>query len=130
MSEHEHQHGSKFFIGLLLGGIAAAGAFYLFGTKDGKKTRKIMEEKSKEVLDDLHDKLEEIEEQGRTLKDRGEKLKEHIERQIEEKKDYLTHEASERLDQTLKRVEELQEKGREETSNLRKRLFRNLPKKK
>lgn len=121
---------TKFWIGVFIGGLIGAIIIVLLGTKEGKKSRKELEDKGKELLDDLTAKLTEIENQGRDLIERGEEIKRHIETNFEEKKDHLTEEATEKLDRALARVEEMQEKGREETANLRKRLFKNIPKKK
>jgi gas vesicle protein len=129
MSEEKNSN-AKFFIGVVLGGIIGAIILFLMGTKDGKKTRKELEHKGRELLDDLHEKLDEIEEQGRELAEKGEKLKKHLEEEIEDKKEYLTDEATERVDQVLAKVEAIQEKGLVGTTNLRKKLFKNLPKKK
>lgn len=129
MSE-ERNNNTKFIIGVVLGGIIGAIILFLMGTKEGKKTRKELEDKGRELLGDLHEKLEEIESQGKELAERGEKLKKHIEEEIEDKKEYLTEEASVRVDQVLAKVEAIQEKGLEGTTNLRKKLFKNLPKKK
>jgi len=101
MSEHEHHHGDfRFFLGFFIGGLIGAVVIFLLGTKEGKKTGKVLEEKGKDLLDNLHDKKEE-----------------------------LTESAGDKLDEALAHIEKMQEQGRETTAELRKRLFKNLPKK-
>ncbi len=97
----EHKGGDlKFFIGLFIGGLVGACVIFFLGTKEGKKATKLLEEKGKDVLDDLHDK-----------------------------KEVFTETASGKLDSALAHIEELQKHGRETTAELRKTLFKNLPKK-
>jgi gas vesicle protein len=127
MSEHKGPD-VKFLIGFFLGGIIGAITIFLIGTKEGKKTTKILEQKGRDFIDDLQDKIEDIEEQGKVLVKKGEALKEQVAEQLEEKKDTFTKEAAVRVDKALAHIEELQEQGRETTSHIRKRLFKNIPK--
>ena len=70
-----------------------------------------------------------LESQGKELVKKGEALKEKVVEQMEEKKESVTQEAATKIDSALAHIEALQEHGRETTSNLRKRLFKNIPKK-
>ena len=47
---------------------------------------------------------------------------------LEDTKEELTETATKKLDSALAHIEELQEHGRETTASIRKRLFKNLPK--
>lgn len=118
----------KFLIGFFLGGIIGAITIFLIGTKEGKKTTKILEQKGRDFVDELQDKIDDIEQQGKVLVKKGEALKEQVAEQLEERKDTLTKEAAVRVDKALAHIEELQEQGRETTSHIRKRLFKNIPK--
>lgn len=119
---------NKFMIGFFIGGLIGAGLMFLMGTKEGKKVEKMLEKKGKETLEDLEDKVSELKEKGEELLKKGEAIKEQVMEQIEEKKEDLTEEASKRLDNALASVVEIQEKGVATTTNLRKRLFKNVPK--
>jgi len=119
---------NKFMIGFFIGGLIGAGLMFLMGTKEGKKVEKMIEKKGRETLEDLEDKVGELKEKGEELLKKGEAIKEQVMEQIEEKKDDLTEEASKRLDSALASVVEVQEKGIATTTNLRKRLFKNVPK--
>jgi gas vesicle protein len=129
MSEHSNPDG-KFVFGFLLGGIIGALTIFFLGTKEGKKTGKLLEEKGKDFLDELQDKVDELEHQGKELVKKGEELKEKVVEQMEDKRDTVTQEAAVKMDTALEHIEKLQEHGRETTANLRKRLFKNIPKKK
>ena len=119
---------NKFMIGFFIGGLIGAGVMFLMGTKEGKKVEKMLVRKGKETLDDLEDKVDELKEKGEELLKKGEAIKEQVLEQIEDKRDDLTEEASKRLDSALASVVEAQEKGLTTTTNLRKRLFKNVPK--
>ncbi len=129
MSNNNHPDG-KFLFGFFLGGIIGALTIFFLGTKEGKKTGKILEEKGKDFLDELQDKVDELETQGKELAKKGEELKEKVVEQMEDKKETVTKEAAVKLDTALAHIEALQEHGRETTATLRKRLFKNVPKKK
>lgn len=127
MSEHKGPD-IKFLLGFFLGGIIGAITIFLIGTKEGRKTTKILQQKGADFVDELQDKLEDLEEQGKELVKKGEALKEKVSEQIQEKKEVMTHEAIKQVDSALSHIEELQERGRETTANIRKKLFKNTPK--
>lgn len=129
MSDNHHPDG-RFLLGFFLGGILGALTIFFLGTKEGKKTGKILEEKGRDFIDELQDRIEDLETQGKELVKKGEALKEKVIEQMEEKKETITHEAVVKADSALAHIEALQEHGRETTSSLRKRLFKNAPKKK
>jgi gas vesicle protein len=130
MSDNGPRPDGKFLIGLVIGGIVGAGAVYLLATKEGKKVRKEVEEKGKELVDDLHEKIEDFEVSGKELLKKGEEIKEQVVEQLEDKKEALTKETTERLDSALAHIEAIQEHGRQTTANIRKKLlFKNIPKK-
>lgn len=118
----------KFMVGFLVGGLVGAGVIFLLGTKEGKKVAKDISNKGKKAVDDLHDKIEDLEISGKELLKKSEEIKEHVTEEIEEKKEVLTKEATERIDDTLAHIEAIQERGRQTTASLRKK-FKNLPKK-
>ncbi len=109
MSEHGEVNG-KFIAGFFLGGLLGAILLFFLGTKEGKKTRKIMEQK------------------GRDLAVRGEEIKDQIVEKLDEKKEDIVDQVVEKFDEALSEIEVLQEKSMKTTTNLR-RMFKNLPKK-
>lgn len=120
---------AKFWGGVFLGGLMGAGLMFLLGTKEGKRTQRILKDKGEDLIDDLEEKLEELKDKGRDLMKEGEKIKEKMVEQLAEKKEELSDEVADRLDNALAGIEEVQEKGLETTTHLRKRLFKNAPKK-
>lgn len=129
MSENQQHTDGKFILGLFVGGLLGALIIFFLGTKEGKRAGKLLEKKGEDILDDLQDKVEDLEEKGKELVKKGEVVKDELLEHLEEKKDELTADATEKLDSALAHIEALQERGRETTASLRKRLFKNLPKK-
>ncbi len=129
MSEEHSRADIKFFFGLFLGGIVGALIVFFLGTKEGKKAGKLIEEKSKKVLDDVKEKVEELEVKGKELIDHGNEIKEQVIETLEEKKDELTEAASAKLESALSQIEQLQEQSLNTTAEIRKRYFKNIPKK-
>jgi len=128
MCMSEHKHDGKFIFGFFLGGLIGALVIFFLGTKEGKKMSKVLEKRGRDVLDELDDKLAELEKSGRDLVRKGEALKDEVMEAWEERRDTMTEAAAERFDTALANLEELQNKGMTKTASLRKR-FRNLPKK-
>lgn len=125
----DNRHNSKFLFGFFIGGLLGAIIIFFLGTKDGKKTGKILEEKGKKFLDEIRDHIDEYEEKGKEFVEKGEEIKEQVIEQIEEKKDAIGKDVSDKLETALSHIEGIQERGRQTTAMLRKKLFKNLPKK-
>src|SRR5258706_16129718 len=127
----EHHHGTdiKFLAGLFIGGLVGAAAIFFLGTKEGKKAGKFLKQKSQDVADELEDQVEQLEQKGKDLVKQGEEIKEQVIEKLEDKSEELTETATKKLDSALAHIEELQEHGRETTASIRKRLFKNIPKK-
>lgn len=129
MSE-DNSHGDiKFLFGLFIGGIVGAFIIFFLGTKEGKKTSKFLEEKGKDLVDDIGDKVSQLEEKSEELVEQGEVIKENVVAEVEEKKEELTQATSEKLDTALAHIEKIQTESAQTTAELRKRLFKNIPKK-
>ncbi len=128
MSEHEHGD-IKFWVGFFVGGLLGAVILFFMGTKEGKKTGQMLEEKGQDFLDEFESRLKDLEKKGKELAKQGEDIKEQVVEQIEDKKDEVSHDAVKRLDSALAHIEALQEHGRETTADLRKKLFKNIPRK-
>ncbi len=118
-----------FLFGLFLGGLLGAVTLFFLGTKEGKKTGKFLESKTKDFLDDLEDKIDEMEVKGKELAKQGEKIKADVLEKIEDKRGELTDVTTQKLDSALAHIEAIQDKSRETTAEIRKKLFKNIPKK-
>ena len=119
----------KFLFGFFIGGLIGALTIFFLGTKEGKKTGKLIREKGEDILDDVQGKIGELEKKGKELVREGESIKEEMLDTLEDKKEELTGNAAEKLESALAHIEALQEHGRQTTANLRKRIFKNLPRK-
>ncbi len=117
------QNERSFLAGLIIGGTIGALLVFLFGTDKGKKIRKELKEKGADILDDLDDILDEIEEKGKELKRKTEKIKEEVTEKASEFKEKAGEEVMEKLNDTLVKIENLQERGCEATAALRKKYF-------
>lgn len=113
--------------GFFLGGIIGALTIFFLGTKEGKKTGKILEEKGRDVLDAASDKVEDLRKKGVEIIEEGNEVKEKFIEELKEKKNEIADQAVEKLDDTLAKIETIQEEGLQKTTELRKRLFKNLP---
>ena len=129
MSDDHGRADAKFLVGLFLGGIVGALIIFFLGTKEGKKAGKLIEEKGKAALDDLHGAVDELQQKGKELVKQGEVIKEKLVENIEQSKDELTQATTEKLETALSKIEELQEQSMTTTAEIRKRFFKNIPKK-
>ena len=124
------RHDNRFWFGFFIGGLLGAILLFFMGTKEGKKTGKLLEDKGRNLLDELQEKLEEMEKRGRELVKQGAELKEQVVDEIKEKKEDLGDAAAEKLDTALAQIEKLQEQSVETTKHIRQRFFKNAPKRK
>lgn len=124
----DERNDGKFMFGFFLGGLIGALIIFFLGTKEGKKAEKLFQAKGKDILEELEDKLDELQQKGKEYVRQGEALKEQVMDTFEEKKEEMTDTAVAKIGSALERMEELQQKGVETTASLRKK-FKNLPKK-
>ena len=129
MSDEHHGTDMKFLAGFFIGGLIGALTIFFLGTKEGKKAKVLLEKKGKDVLNDLEGEIEVLEQKGKELAKHGEEVKEQVIEKLEDKTEELSESATKKLDSALAHIEEIQEHGRETTASIRKRLFKNLPKK-
>jgi gas vesicle protein len=128
MSEN-HNNDGKFLFGFFIGGLIGALIIFFMGTKEGKKTGKMLENKGRDLLDEFEEKLDALQEKGKELVRQGEEMKEKVIDTLDGKKDEVTEAAAEKIDIALAHIQEMQQKGAETTATLRKQ-FKNIPKKK
>ena len=128
MAECPNHDDNKFWFGFFLGGLLGAIVLFFVGTKEGKKTGKLLQNKGEDIIDDIQDRLEDLKKKGRELAEQGQELKDQVIGGIEDKKDQLTKDVTEKIDTALAHIEEIQEHGRETTASIRK-AFKNIPKK-
>ncbi len=108
----------SFWFGMFLGGFVGALILYLLGTKEGKKVTKEFEEEGEGFFAEIEKKLIEVEKKGSDFLEHA-----------AESKDEIVETVVKGVDTTLSHIEKLQEHGRATTSQIRKRLFKNAPKK-
>ncbi len=150
MTEPHHDN-NQFWIGLFLGGIVGAFMIVLMGTEKGKKLAQKLQEEGFDLWEDTKDsvgeKLEAVQERvadeaevmrtkgaeliqkGREMLESGKEIQEELLAKAQDLKEEVTTQVETRADQALAHIEELQERGRQTTADLRKRLFKNIPKK-
>ncbi len=132
MNEQQHQDNS-FWVGLFLGGLIGALLIVLLGTEKGKKLADKLQEEGLDFLSDTKEKVEgkigELEHRGEKLIEQGKELEKELVATVSEAGADLSEEVAEKTDEALAHIEKLQERGRATTANLRKQLFKNIPKK-
>ena len=134
------RHDNQFWIGLFLGGLIGAFLIVLLGTEKGKKLAKKLQEEGLDFWDDAREKIEEkvgeLEGKGEELVEKGKELiaeSKVLEEKVLEKaievKETATQQATTTAYDTLSHIEAIQERGRQATAELKKRLFKNIPRK-
>lgn len=71
-----------FFNGVLLGALVSAGAFFLLGTQEGKKSREKLLKKGKNVLKELEEAVDDLGEKKEELLEKGEEVKEKVQDKV------------------------------------------------
>lgn len=127
MSEDRHNN-SSFWSGFFIGGLIGSVIIFFLGTKEGKRTGKILKEKGADVIDDVQDRLDNLEEKGKELVQQGEAFRDSVLKKIEERKEKLGENVTDNLDKALSNIEHIQKQGLSTTANIRKRIFKNIPK--
>lgn len=127
--ENTHQHNHSFRIGLFLGGLIGGVVIFFLGTKEGRKLSKEIHGKGEGWFSDFESRLYELEKKGLSLLKDGELLKNEVLKSTKVQSDKLSKKAIKKADETLAHIEKIQERGRKTTSSIRKRLFKNVPKK-
>ena len=136
--DHTHTDNS-FWIGLFLGGIIGGLIIVVLGTEKGKKLAKKLQDEGLDFLHDAKDsvdekvtelekKVGEVQEKGQELVEKGKVIEQKIVEQVIDTKEALTQDAVAKADAALAHIELLQERGRATTAELRKKLFKNIPK--
>ncbi len=150
-TEHTVQDANQFWIGMFLGGLIGAMMIVLLGTEKGKKIAKklqeeglgwwedlqektgeqldLIQEKVVDEVEDLEDRSQELIRKGKELLEKGKSMQKQIVEQVDEMKNEAISESVVQADAALAHIEALQERGRQTTADLRKQLFKNIPKK-
>lgn len=101
MSE-DRENSSGFFSGLILGSIAGASAFFLFGTKQGRKAKKVLLKEGKKLLDEFEDLSQDLEKEKVKKTKEIKKLKKATTEKIEKVKQIIPQRFFHRNGQQLK----------------------------
>lgn len=127
-NECHHHDDNKFWFGFFFGGLIGAIILFFAGTREGRKTGKLVKDKGEDLIGEIQDRLQDLKEKGKELEKEGLDLQEEITGQIADKKDNMTKDVSAKIDSALEHIEKVQEQGRLATENIRK-MFKNVPKK-
>ncbi|HCS78734.1 TPA: hypothetical protein DIV55_03245 [Patescibacteria group bacterium] len=131
------QRNNTFWFGMFLGGLLGALLILILGTEKGRKLAAKLQKEGLEFLDDAKDTVgKEVEEKVEVLRnksaeliEKGKEIEAEIVEAIGEVKADLSEAAVEKVDESLAHIEELQQHGRASTQELRKKLFKNIPRK-
>lgn len=119
---------SSFLEGLIAGAAIGIGGYLFLQTDQGKKVKKELAKKAEPYLDDLGGLLEDLKDQSSELLEKAEEVKTTIEEKIVEGKEEAQEVLTDKLENSLTHIEELQERGREATATIRKKFFKNIKK--
>jgi len=126
LKDTHHKPTTSFLNGVFLGAIIGAGAFFLLGTKEGKKSREKLLKKGKKVLVQLEDIVDEMGEKKEELLEKGEAVKEDIQdkavslrKQLETQKQNL----KKTIHKVNKDLSKLQKGTSKEVARVKKRFF-------
>lgn len=120
------QKQNNFLTGVLLGALVGAGAAYFLTTDEGKKITKKIKKEAGPLFEDL---VSDLEEKSKDLAEKAEEVKEEVVEKLEEVKENFPIEVQEKLDESLGRIEKLQERGRKAITAIHTpRLFRGIKK--
>jgi gas vesicle protein len=114
---------NSFFLGVILGAVIGAGAVFLFGTEKGEEVRGDLRDRGEDLLEDLTPVIKQLEEKGQEIKKSAEKTTRQLVKKAGQVEKEVSSEAVEKISDTLEQLENLQEKGRQATADLRKRYF-------
>lgn len=138
--QDQHHNDNQFWIGLFLGGLIGAFMIVLLGTEKGKKLAQKLQEEGLDFWDEakekIGEKVGELEGKGAELMDKGKELiaegrvlENQVLQKVEEVKDNATTQAATTAYDTLSHIEAIQERGRQATAELKRKLFKNIPRK-
>jgi len=115
--------------GLLWGILLTIGALIFFETERGQKLKKKLKEEEIDLLEDLPGLIDKLEEKSEEWVNEASNLEKDLKEKTVEVGQSLAEEVGEKLDVSLGHIAALQEHGREITGGLKRRLFKNIPKK-
>jgi len=130
-------HNNVFWFGMFLGGLLGALLILVLGTEKGRKLAQKLQKEGLEFLsaakdtigDQVEEKVEVLREKSAELIEKGKEIEAEIVEAMGEAKADLSEAAVEKVDESLAHIEELQQHGRQSTQELRKKLFKNIPRK-
>lgn len=132
----QDQQGTKgsFWMGLLIGGAISLAMVVLLGSERGKKILQQIQDEGFDSLftdakDEVTQKVDEIKEKSQDFVNQGKEVQQEVVDTVNEAKADATEILAEKVDETLSHIEAIQERGRQSTAELRRRLFKNIPKK-
>lgn len=128
---------NTFWFGMFLGGLLGALLILILGTDKGRKLAQKLQKEGLEFIDDakdvvgkeVEDKVEVLRNKSAELFEKGKELEAEIVEAMGEAKADFSEAAAEKVDESLAHIEELQQHGRQSTQELRKKLFKNIPRK-
>lgn len=127
MDKEPEKHNSHFFwIGLFLGGLIGAILIILLGTEKGKK---LAVELTEQGFDFFEDKKKQVKEKADELVETGQELVNRGKEMLQEGRE-LEDKVAQKAESAIGHIEQIRERGRLASANIRKKLFKNIPKKK
>lgn len=118
-----------FLRGFLWGILLAIGSLFFLETKKGEKIKKKLRAEGEDLLDELPNLIEDFENKVGELVEEVMEIEEEAKEKVVEISQELKGKTEEKVT-ALPHIEAIQEHGREVAGGIKKRLFKNIPRKK
>lgn len=127
MSEEKTKN--NFWVGFFLGGLVGAFIIFLMGTNKGKKIAEQLMEEVENYEEELEQKVANLHKKGEELLVEATNMKNKIINDVETSKKEVTDRLVNKMDTALTKIEDIQRKGVEITSEVHHRYFKKNGKK-
>lgn len=120
---------NNFWVGFFLGGLVGAFIIFFMGTKKGKELTEELLERAQEYEEELEEKVAKLQQKGEEFLKEAQNMKEKVIKEVESGKKTVTENLADKMDVALSKVEDIQKKGVELTSEVRHHYFKRNGKK-
>lgn len=123
---HEPQHQPSFFNGMMVGLVAGAAGYFLFGTKRGRKVRKQLMDQAQKGWAELEETVDKAEKTGKKITRDVQKLHKKVAKDVQRtqvKAQQELQQLQEKAQAAQKRADQIQDKLKETAAKIEKRFF-------
>lgn len=126
---NEKGSSNNFWVGFFLGGLVGAFIIFLMGTKQGKKLADQLVEEGEIYEEELEQKVATLQKKGEELLQEAKNVKNKVIKEVKTGKKEVTDNLMTKMDEALTKIEDIQKKGVEITSEVHHHYFKRNGKK-